>query len=120
MLQHCRYCDNRHGDLFLCKPAKAVLDALIERGMNMNMPTIEFPDVVPQDGADFVLMSQLVVEAALAPAAGVNWPAIVITGQDYAGQPLPRWLLPGDVKSLRDASRLMQKMTEMAIRKARG
>lgn len=47
----CRYCVQEHEPRWLCDPAKRVLDAMIdamiERGMSMNMPTLEFPEPIP-------------------------------------------------------------------------
>lgn len=70
----CRYCDERHGDLLLCAPAKRVLDALYAQGQRFDMPTVEFPEPVNHAdafGEGTVLVAQVVVKAATVPVAGV-------------------------------------------------
>lgn len=65
----CSWCDQRHDVRYLCDPAKAILDALYQRGARGNMPTLEFPDPIPAAqfygdlglGPDARVLSQLVV-----------------------------------------------------------
>ena len=122
-LAECRYCEQVHGPRLLCDPARRVLDALIERGQRFDMPVVEFPEPIDHSdmfGADTVLVAGLVVKAALIPVAGITQPALIFTGQDSDGTPLPNWLY---CASPRDMKRVMQLVTEMgtmAIRRARG
>lgn len=121
-LVHCRYCENEHGDLLLCPPAKRVLDALYARGQQFDMPTVEFPEPITGPAAlgdDTVLCAQFVVKGGIIPVAGHPRPALVFTGQDIAGNVLPQWVLPGEGPDLRRTAKLVTDMTEMAIRRAR-
>jgi hypothetical protein len=119
---HCRYCENEHGNLLLCPPAKRVLDALAERGQRFDMPTIEFPEPVMHAG-DFgggtVLVQNVVVKAGTVPVSGVSRPVLIFTGRDIEGHPLPEWLYPGSDEELQRVCRLVTEMTDMAIRRAR-
>lgn len=121
----CRFCTGRHRSRFLCDPAKRVLDALIQRGMSFNMPTIEFPDPVQMDWqtgqggepAD-VMVQQIVVQAAMTPVVGIARPALVFTGRDAAGSVLPRWIYPGDDADITAVGKLVTEMAEIAVRGA--
>jgi hypothetical protein len=95
----CKFCLRSHGDLFLCEPARAILESY---------------------EGEFELVRSIVVEAATTPIGDVAWPALVFVARDYAGQPLKKWLFPGDVDMLRTMCRTVQRMTELAIKKARG
>jgi len=117
----CRYCEQHHGDLLLCAPAKRVLDALHAQGQRFNMPTIEFPEPVSHAdmfGEDTVLVAQLVVKAAMVPVAGVTRPVLIFTGRDMDGRSLPQWLYPGAPDDIRRAVKLVADTAEMAIRRA--
>jgi hypothetical protein len=121
-MRECPYCAQVHGRLLLCEPARKVLDALQERGMRFDMPTIEFPDPVHAAGmfgSGTVLVAQFVAKAAIVPVAGVTRPVLILTGQDASGSVLPEWMYPGSPAELRRASGLVREMTEMAIRRAR-
>lgn len=121
-MRECRYCWQTHGALLLCAPAKRVLDALAERGMQFDMPTLEFPEpITPPDafGGSTVLCAQLVAKAGLTPVAGVTRPALILTGRDIAMNVLPEWILVGEGRDLRAFSKLVGDMTEMAIRRAK-
>lgn len=118
----CRYCDSKHGDLLLCGPAKRMLDALLERGMRFDMPTIEFPEpIMGSDalGGGTVLVRQFVAKAALIEVAGVMRPALVFTGSDIDGRTLPNWVYPGTPEEIGRARDPVAEMAEMAIRRAR-
>lgn len=120
-LIRCRYCENEHGDLLLCDPAKRVLDALAERGQRFDMPTVEFPEPITGPGAfgdGTVIVAQVVAKAGVTEVAGVNRPVLILTGRDIAGNVLPEWVHPGDAEGLRKVSKLVSDMTEMAIRRA--
>ena len=120
-LVHCRYCENEHGDLLLCAPAKRVLDALYARGQQFDMPTIEFPEAITGPdalGDGTVLCAHLVAKAGIIPVAGYPRPALILTGQDIAGNVLPQWIVPGEGPDLRRIATLVHDMTEMAIRRA--
>lgn len=117
----CRYCASQHGDLLLCQPARRVLDALVAQGQRFDMPTVEFPEPITGPGAfgdGTVIVAQVVVKAGVTPVAGVNRPVLIFTGRDIAGNVLPEWIHPGDAEGLRKVSRLVNDMTEMAIRRA--
>ena len=119
----CRFCDDRHRPRFLCDPAKRILEALIERGMSFNMPTIEFPE--PIDGASERLglnagdqmLSQVVAKAAVVPVVGTFKPAVILTGRTPYGV-LPQWMYAADDDDLRDLPKLIGDITQMAIRAA--
>jgi hypothetical protein len=121
-LVRCRYCENEHGDLLLCQPAKRVLDALLERGQRFDMPTIEFPEAIGGPGMlgpGTVLVRQLVAKAAILPVADVPRPTLILTGQDLAGNVLPEWVYPAGAGDLNRAAKLVSDMVEMAVRRAR-
>lgn len=120
---HCRFCDERHRARFLCGPAKRVLDALLERGMRFDMPTIEFPAETPAfptmgsvDGDQY--LEQLVVQAAVIDVADTPRPALVFTGRSLDG-PLPRWIYPADEQGIHQARQLVNDVGLMAINGAR-
>lgn len=117
----CRYCESDHGDLLLCQPAKRVLDALVERGMSFDMPTLEFPEPVEGGlglGEDVVLVRQLVVKAATIPIADIPRPALLFTGRDASLRTLPQWFYPGTPDEIRKAVKLVRDVGEMAVRGA--
>lgn len=119
---HCRYCENDHGDLLLCPPAKRVLDALYARGQRFDLPTIEFPEpIIGADafGDNTVLIQQFVVKAGIYPLAGIVHPVLIFTGRSVSGDVLPEWVYPGSAEELERSSKLVTDMTEMAIRRAR-
>lgn len=118
----CHWCAEQHGDLLLCAPAKRILDALYARGMELNMPTIEFPE--PVHGAGMfgdgtVLVSQLVVKAAVVPVAGVHQPTLIFTGLDAGRRPLPSWVVPADEEGIGAVVKLVSDTGDMAVRGAR-
>lgn len=122
-LPRCLYCTAEHGPRWLCDPGKRVLDAMIARGMEMNMPTLEFPEAIPMDqqpglGEVDALVAQLVVMAATIEVAGLHRPALVFTGLTAHGGQMPRYMYPGDDTDLRRASKLVSDMTDLAIRTA--
>jgi len=108
----------------LCDPARRVLDALLERGMSFNMPTIEFPDPIPGRqlglglGPQDALVSQVVIQAATVPVGGVIWPAVIFTGRNASGGELPKWLYAGDAEDMTRLNTLMSDVTAMAVRAA--
>lgn len=115
----CPYCRFKHLPRHLCDPAKAVLDAMVARGESFTMPTLTFDEPmysVPDD-ADR-LLAQLVVKAAVIPVpGGVHHPALVFAARDMSG-PLPQWLYAGTDAQLRATVKLVDEMTELAIRTA--
>lgn len=119
----CRYCDRTHDRTLLCDPARRVLDALYARGTEFNMPTVEFSEPLPADHLGLepgdVLVAQLVVKAAAVPAAGVSWPAVILTGTDAHRHRLPQWVVPGNAEALTAMSRLFADMVDLAVRTAR-
>lgn len=122
----CRYCAQRHRPRFLCDPAKRILDALIARGMEFDMPTVDFPEPIPahelglglQPG-DHVLR-QIVVLAGTMQVAGTPVPVVAFTGQGIGGQPLPRWLYPADEHDMRRFAELVASRIDLAVATAAG
>lgn len=122
-LPRCLYCTRDHGQRWLCDQGKRVLDAMIARGMEMNMPTLEFPEPIPMDqqpglGQVDALLAQLVVMGATVDIAGRHQPALMFTGVTAHGERMPRYLYPGGDDDLRRASQLVSDMTVLAIRTA--
>lgn len=122
-LINCRYCEATHGDALLCDPARRVLDALIERGMQMNMPTLEFPEPVAgglgDAGPGDAVMRQFVCQAGLVELGGMQRPTLVFTGRDGYGTALPRWIYSASPAEIRGVVRLVSQMAELGIRRAR-
>lgn len=122
-MRDCPYCSETHGTMLLCDPARRMLDALVARGQQFNMPTIEFDDPVPAAagmfGGSTVACTQLVVKAGLVPAFGATFPALMLTGRDVALATLPEWVWAATPEDLRAFSKLVGDMTEMAIRRAK-
>lgn len=123
----CSWCDQRHDVRYLCDPAKAILDALYQRGARGNMPTLEFPDPIPAAqfygdlglGPDARVLSQLVVLGCTVPAAGgVIRPGVILTGRDDHDVELPKWLYVANPAGLNAAARLFSDMVGMAKRAA--
>lgn len=118
----CRYCEETHGDLLLCGPAKRFLDAVLEQGRRFDMPTLEFGQPMTDPGIlgdDTVLLAQFVVKAAVVPVAGMCRPVLAFTGVAIDGRPLPNWLYAGTPGDIRRTVKLVADMGEMAIRRAR-
>lgn len=124
-LYTCPYCGRIHSPTFLCPTARRVLDALQAKGMEFDMPDLEFPEPMTAgltgtalDYAD-VLARQVTVAAAVVPIdGGPNLPAIILSGRSVEG-PLPRWLYAGGAGELRRVSRLVNDMVELAVRRSR-
>lgn len=119
----CGFCASLHEPRFLCDPAKRVLDALIERGMSFNMPTLEFPQ--PLSGQELglgapgdKLVAQLVVMAGVVDAAGIPQPMLAITGRAHDGAVLPRWIYPATDEDILRTRDLVVDMADLAIRTA--
>lgn len=121
---YCRFCEDTHRPRYLCNPAKRILEALLERGMSFNLPTIEFPE--PLSGVEQQLglnpgdklLVQFVVKAALIPFAGIVKPGLIFTGRTPAGEVVPQWLYAGGDEDLRGLAKLVADITEMAIGRA--
>jgi len=120
----CKFCLRDHSRWSMCEPVRKVLDTLAERGRQFDMPTLEFPEpIYGGNTADELIMRQLVVKAAILNMGDVPVPALVFTGQDGAGRPLPNWIYPGDDDDLDRAVKLVSDVADMAkrgARKARG
>jgi hypothetical protein len=120
----CRYCDQRHDPDRLCAPARRILDAMVERGMSFNLPTIEFAEPLPANElglgmrAGDALVLQLVIEAATVPLAGVLRPMVILTGRSVHGGEMPRWFYAGDEDDMARLRELVNDTTEMAVRAA--
>lgn len=122
---HCRFCTERHRPRYLCDPASRVLKALHERGMEFNMPTLDFPEPLP--GRDLglglnpgdQLMQQVVVMAGTGEVAGVPQPIVVLTGRDHTGAPLPRWMYIADEQDMASFRELITSRIDLAVATAR-
>lgn len=120
----CRYCDQRHDPDRMCEPARRILDAMVERGMSFNMPTIEFPEPLPADELGLgmrpgdALVTQLVIQAATVALADVLRPMVILTGRSAHGGEMPRWFYAGDAEDMARLRGLVTDMTEMAVRAA--
>lgn len=122
----CRWCAARHTARFLCDPARKILNALYARGMEGNMPSIEFPAPIPAEQLGYKLggdpgdrlLRQLVINAITLDVAGIPRPGLILTGQDNAGDPLPRWVYAADDAGIRAAAKLVDDMGRLAIRTA--
>jgi len=119
----CRYCETAHAESLLCAPAKMVLDALYAQGQRFDMPTVEFPEPINHAdmfGEDTVLVAGVVVKAAVVPVAEILRPALIFTGTDSDGRPLPNWLYCASAPDIKRVVQLVADMGTMAIRRARG
>jgi hypothetical protein len=120
----CRYCEQRHDADRMCAPARRILDAMVDRGMSFNMPTVEFPEPLPADELGLgmrpgdALVQQLVVEAATVQFAGVLRPMVILTGRSVHGGTLARWFYAGDADDMARLRALINDTTEMAVRAA--
>lgn len=117
----CRWCRERHEPRWLCDAAQRILDMLYAKGIEGDMPTLEFPDApvkVPGLDEDMVLIAQTSVMAATVPAAGIPMPALMLTGRDAAGQPLPRWFYAASDEQITAFVELVGRMGALAIRTA--
>jgi len=122
----CRWCRTNHRGDLLCSSAKKILNALYARGMEGDMPTIQFPEPLEPDRlglgltADDRLVSQLVVNAASVTVADAPHPALIFTGRDPYGRTLPRWFYVGDDREMVRLVALVSDMADMAIRATNG
>jgi hypothetical protein len=85
------------------------------------MPTVEFPDApvkVPGLADDVTLVGQATVAAATVPAAGVPHPALILSGRDHTGAPLPRWFYAASDEQIAAYAELVARMAALAIRTA--
>jgi len=118
---HCRFCSQSHRPRYLCDPARRVLNALIERGMSFNMPTVDFPEPIPAQDMGIGLapgdrlMRQVVVMAATVEVAGTPHPMVIFTGRDTDGQPLPRWMYPADQQDMATLKELLVSRIDLAV-----
>lgn len=125
MMVECRFCGERHRPRYLCDPAKRVLEALIARGMELNMPTLDFPEPLKAEDMGLGLepgdqvLRQVVVMAGTGDMAGTWVPVIVFTGQDMEGKPLPRWIYIADAHDMGILRELVTGRIDRAISAAR-
>lgn len=122
----CRWCTEHHQPRLLCDPAKKILDALYARGMDGNMPTIEFPAAIPAEelgmglGPGDRLVRHLVVHAATVDLAGVARPMVILTGRDTSDEVLPKWCYAADDDGMEHLVGLVTDMAALAMRTAAG
>jgi hypothetical protein len=115
----CQFCMSRHTRRYACDPVLAMLDAMRARGEGLNMPPMTFDEpIFPGFGPEDSLLAGVTVAAATIPTeANVTYPALVFSGNRLSG-PLPRWIYPGTPDTLRATARLVDEMTELAIKTA--
>lgn len=125
----CRACGKRHGKRHLCDPLMGIVEAMMDAAEKNDTPITEFMEAKPIAGAagmlgpGTVLCRQLLVYGAVVPfrIAGkpaVTNPALVFTGEDADGKKLPQWVFAGSTYELRALRDVVDRMTEMAIRRA--
>lgn len=118
----CPFCQQSHAALMMCPPARRVLEALQERGMRFDMPTLEFPEPVEGAvgvfGGGTVAVAQIVAKSAVAEAAGVFVPVLVLTGVDAEGRPLPEWMFAAGATDMRKMTALIAEIGDQAVRGA--
>jgi hypothetical protein len=118
----CPFCDQQHGDRYLCDPAFKVLQALKANGQSFTMPTVEFTEPVNHAdmfGEGTVLVAQVVVKAAVTDIAGTPRPVLIFTGRDSDGHVLPQWLYCSTPREIKQVMQLVTDMGNLAMRRAR-
>ena len=119
---HCPWCEKPHAETHACPPVRLLLARMKDRGDSLTMPTIEFADspieIPGFDEPGDTFLTQLVVQAAVVPVAGVTRAGLVFTGRDSTGKPLPRWLYLDTDQHIAAAAKLVDDMAGLAIRTA--
>lgn len=126
----CRACGKRHGKRHLCDALLAVVETMMDAAEKNDIPVTEFIKGEPINknvrdllGEDKVLTRRIVVAGGVMPISvsgkliSAN-PALIFTGEDADGRPLPQWVFAGSPYELRNVRDLVDRMTEMAIRRA--
>lgn len=117
----CRFCRSRHMPRYLCDEAQQVLQMVAERadrdGTGVNTAGLE--PLRLQPGADTVLSRLVVLAATVRPAPGVARAAVVFTGQDIGGRPLPRWTYVAADDTMERAKDLIGRRFDEALTQAR-
>jgi len=117
---NCPWCEDQHGNRYLCDPVKAYLDAIVAKAGSYTLPDVELNEPVElPPGLGDVLMRQFVVNGGTADVGGVRRPVIVITGRDAQGEPLPRWTFIGTTQELQRIRNTFDRMVSLAIDTAR-
>ena len=126
----CRACGKRHGRRWMCDPVQKLVRAMMDAAEASDMPVTEFaekqkirPDAASLLGEGTRLLRQLVIKAGVVPwenegQAIIIHPCLVITGTDAEGSEIPHYVFPGTSFELRKVRDVMDRMTEMAIRRA--
>jgi hypothetical protein len=126
----CRACGKRHGDRYLCDPIAAIVKMMMDAAEAADMTVTELAKSTPLGnvagmlGDDTVLCRQIVVKAGVVPfesAAGqttMTLPALIFTGHDADSKPLPQWVFAASPHEMRMVRDTVDRMTEMAIRRA--
>jgi hypothetical protein len=111
----CGFCTKRHGDRWLCDPAKAILDGMAARAAEVNMPVLDFAEAPIPSSAE-VIMRQLTIQGGnIETAAGAKVPVVMLGGLDQHSRPLPRWMYPGLPHELEKAKALFASRVDLAI-----
>jgi hypothetical protein len=125
----CRGCGHRHARRYMCDPLLQVFTAIMDAAEARDIPVTEFirgeppPHLAGMLGDDTVLCRQIIIKGAVVPftlgdAPVITQPALIFTGQDADGKSLPQWVFPGSAHEVRALRDVMDRMTEMAIRRA--
>ena len=125
----CRGCGRRHGKRYMCDPLLQVFTAMMDAAEAKDMPVTEFIKGKPPPGAagllgsDTVMCRQIMIKGAVVPftvagAPVITQPCLIFTGEDADGGTLPQWAFPGSASEIRALRDVMDRMTEMAIRRA--
>lgn len=112
----CAFCSGRHGDRWLCDPAKAILDGMAARAAEVDMPVLDFADS-PIPASSDVIMRQVTVMAGTIPVGPQEhkFPALVLSGLDQHSKPLPRWTYPSDPANMLRLKDLFISRIDLAI-----
>lgn len=116
----CPWCSSRHMPRFLCDPAAAVLKGMADRAEANHLPSVDFDRPVDVGAVgDQVILSQFTASAAVLPTGGgVKFPAVVFSGRDQHGNPLPRWLYVGTTMDLQRGRDMLCKQIDLAVERS--
>jgi hypothetical protein len=124
----CRACGTRHGERYMCDPLAAIVKMMMSAAEELDVTVTELAATKPPKdmagilGDDTVLCKQIIVKGGVVPfestGEAVILPALIFTGRDADTKPLPHWVFAGSSHELRMVRDTVDRMTEMAIRRA--
>jgi len=130
-IDKCPWCGQRHTTTYLCAPAAQMLQlhAAQRAAQGLDPMTVDFPEMVqvsgpgPQLKGDLKLdnrdsiMRRVTVMSSGTEVDGIAdlVPTLVITGVDFDGKPLPRWIYLGTPAEIRNVVELVRDRAEHAI-----